>query len=259
MAENTATLAETVDPDSVALSNTNTVTVTLAEYGNAALVTRRLNLFSLSDVDPAVSNIIAYNMAGSVDTVVQNVLRTGTNVIRESAGALSTTAAITTLTGTDTLKSRDIRYAVAKLRANNAVPRAEGLYWATVHPEVSLDLRTESGAASWREAHVYAAPGLIWPALIGQYEGCYFVESPRAYQAVDGGTGGNTVRVFRTYVAGQQALAEAVAEEFHTVIGPVTDKLMRFRPIGWYGVAGWNIYRQAALWRIETTSSINNS
>jgi hypothetical protein len=54
-------------------------------------------------------------------------------------------------------------------------------------------------------------------------------------------------------------LAEAVAEEPHVVIGPVTDKLMRFRPIGWYGVLGFARYREAALFRIESTSSINNA
>jgi hypothetical protein len=63
-------------------------------------------------------------------------------------------------------------------------------------------------------------------------------------------------RVFRTIVCGKQALAEAVAQEPGVVIGPVTDKLMRFRPIGWYGVLGWSRYREEALYRIETGSSI---
>lgn len=81
-----------------------------------------------------------------------------------------------------------------------------------------------------------------------------FVESPRLYQATDGAS---STRVFRTILAGQQALAEAVAEEPHVIIGPVVDKLMRFRPIGWYGVLGWKRYREAALYRIESTSSIN--
>ncbi len=84
-----------------------------------------------------------------------------------------------------------------------------------------------------------------------------FVESPRLYNATDGASG--TTRVFRTLIAGKQALAEAVAEEPHVVIGPVTDKLMRFRPIGWYGVLGFARYREAALYRIESTSSINNA
>ena len=64
-------------------------------------------------------------------------------------------------------------------------------------------------------------------------------------------------KVFNTYFAGQQALAEAVAEEFHVVIGPVVDKLMRHRPLGWYGVAGWSIYRDEALYRVESSSSID--
>jgi hypothetical protein len=63
-------------------------------------------------------------------------------------------------------------------------------------------------------------------------------------------------RVFDTLLCGQQAIAEAVAEEPHIVIGNVTDKLMRFRPMGWYGVLGFARYREEALYRIETGSSI---
>ncbi|MFD8339288.1 hypothetical protein ACFV42_42700 [Streptomyces solisilvae] len=44
-------------------------------------------------------------------------------------------------------------------------------------------------------------------------------------------TGDNTVRQFRTYFAGQQALAEAMADEFHIMAGPIVDKLARFRPL----------------------------
>jgi hypothetical protein len=63
-------------------------------------------------------------------------------------------------------------------------------------------------------------------------------------------------RVFDTIVAGSQAMAEAVAEEPHVVIGNVTDKLMRFRPMGWYGVLGFSVYRDEALYRITSGSSI---
>jgi hypothetical protein len=51
-------------------------------------------------------------------------------------------------------------------------------------------------------------------------------------------------------------MAEAVAEEPHVVIGPVVDKLMRHRPMGWYGVLGFARYREEALYRIESGSSI---
>jgi N4-gp56 family major capsid protein len=274
LAQATTALTEDVDPDAVAIGNPNTVTLTLNEYGNAVLRTRKLNLFTLSDVDPAIANIVAYNMGDSVDTLVQNVLRhssatdTGTtngNVIRKLNGTVSYTPsgsappASTAMVSTDTMSSNMIRLAVAKLRTNKAFPKKGSLYWTSIHPEVSLDLRQETGSAAWRDPHVYSAPGSIWAGEIGQYEGAFFIESPRCYNTDDAGSGGNTVKRFRTYMAGQQALAEAVAEDFHVIVGPVTDKLMRARPIGWYGVAGWAIYREEALVRIECTSSIDNS
>lgn len=274
LAQSTTALTETSSPDFTALSNTTTVSLTLNEYGAAVARTRLLNLFSLSDVDPAIANIVAYNLADSVDTLVQNVLRhsaatdTGTtngNVIRKGATAAVGVytasgvgpAASTSMTNASTIASGDIRLAVAKLRTNKVMPKKDSLYWAGIHPEVSHDLRSTTSAAEWRDPHNYSAPGPIWAGEIGQYEGAYFVESPRCYNAVDAGSGGNTVRRFRTYFAGQQALAEAVAEDFHVVIGPVTDNLMRYRPIGWYGVAGWAVYREEALVRLETTSSID--
>ena len=323
LTQQTATLTETVDPDAVALATPTYTTITLAEYGNAVLVTRALELYSLADVDPAVANIIAFNMADSIDTVAQTTLATGTNVLR-AGGRTSAT----TITSSDTFTSALARKSVAKLRTNKAIPRKGNLYAAYIHPEVAHDLRAETGVGSWRQPHEYQANGEIWAGEIGTYEGAFYVESPRMFNdkkgadqttssttttaaaasgattlsltsvsgiqvgdrlsatglatsgvqvtainalvvTVDtpvlsaGVTSGATVtitpetRVFNTYFAGQQALAEAVAEEFHVVIGPVVDKLMRHRPLGWYGVAGWNIYRDEALYRVESTSSID--
>jgi len=254
----TSTLTESIDPDAVAIGNPSTVSVTLAEYGNAVLRTRLLNLFSFSDIDPAIANIVAFNMVDSIDAVVLNVLIGGTNVIREQGGSMVLSAGANgSIVSTDVIQSRDVRAAVTKLRTNKAMPRKAGMYWGAIHPEVSYDLRSETGTiAGWRAPHVYSAPGSIWAGEIGAYEGAYFVETPRAYNDT---TGSSSTRVFYTLFAGQQALAEACAEDFHVVIGPVVDKLMRARPIGWYGVAGWSIYRQAALYQVRTTSSIHTT
>lgn len=266
LAQATSPLTENVDPDSVALGNPTTTTITLNEYGNPVLRTRKLYLYSLTDVDPAIANIVAYNMADSVDTLVQTVLRAGTNVIQRKAGVVTyvttgtlTTPVGTTMTATDSWTSAMSRLAVAKLRTNKAVPRKGSLYWCAMHPEVSYDLRSETGAAAWRDPHNYSAAGNIWAGEIGSYEGAYYIESPRCYNAVDAGAGDNTVRRFRTYFAGQQALAEAVADEFHIVAGPIVDKLARFRPLGWLGVAGWARYREEALVRGESTSTIDSA
>ena len=317
----TSTLTETTDPDAVALATPTYTTITLAEYGNAVLVTRALELFSLADVDPAVANIIAFNMADSIDDVAQTVLRGGDNVLR--GGSAGSTAA---LASSDVFTSALARKATAKLRANKAIPRKGSLYWAGIHPEVSHDLRAETGVGSWRQPHEYQSNDAIWAGEIGTYEGAFYVESPRLYNDTVGAakststtttsassavgattltvtsssgilvgdlvagtnipTGANVTaisgttvtidqaiatqvtsgtsvtfthetRVFNTYFAGQQALAEAVAEEPHVVIGPVVDKLMRHRPLGWYGVLGFARYREEALYRVETSSSIN--
>ena len=244
------TLTENDDVDAVSMSTPTTVTITLAEYGNSVLVTRALELFSLADVDPAIANIIAFNLADSIDGVAMTTLRGGSNVIYSGSTATSTA----TITAAATISSANIRRAVAKLRANKAVARKGSLYWAGIHPEVSHDLRAETGSAGWLLPNQYgSAQDRIWAGEIGQYEGAYFVESPRLYNATDGAS---SARNYRTIIAGQQALAEAVAEEPHVVIGPVVDRLMRHRPMGWYGVLGFARYREEALFRIESGSSI---
>ena len=54
-----------------------------------------------------------------------------------------------------------------------------------------------------------------------------------------------------------KALAEALVQDTSVVIGPEIDALRRFRTIGWYTFAGWNRLREAALFRIETATTIN--
>lgn len=257
LADATGTLTEGVDVSAVAIPATTNVTVTLNEYGNAVVSTRKLRLLSLSDVDPAIADMVAFNMASSVDTLVQTVLRGTTNVAAIQGGNLVLgTGAAGSVTGTDDITSALVRGVVAKLRANSVIPVKGLLFPCYMHPEVSHDLRKETGAAAWRDPHNYSAPDAIWAGEIGEYEGAFFIESPRCYNTTDGTT---ATRVFRTYFTGRQALAEAVAEEFHLIVGPITDHLMRNRPVGWYGVAGWSLYRSVAAWVGLTTSSIHNT
>lgn len=257
LATATGTLNEVIDPDAVAVPATTNVTVTLNEYGNAALVTRKLRMFSLSDVDPGIADVISFNMRDSLDTVVRDVVRQGTQVIREVGGALKPLGAAgsttNVVTATDTFKSRDVRASVAALRGKSVMPRMGDYFVGYMHPDVAYDLRSETTNADWRSAHNLAGSSQIWGGTVGEYEGVVWVETPRSYFATDGAT---AAKVHRTMIFGKQALAEAVAEEPHVVFGPITDKLGRFRPIGWYGVLGWSIYRDQAMVRVETSSSL---
>lgn len=264
-------LNELVDPDAVAAGNPTTVSVTLNEYGNAILVSNKLDLFSFTDVTAGLVNQVAWNLVDSVDLLVQNVLATGTQTLRRDGttgalgygfGSTPTNPVALTSIGTSgsaassVINSDLARFAVTQLRTNKVHPNKDSYYTAYIHPQVSYDLRRETGAAAWRDPHVYSAAGNIWAAEIGEYEGACYIETPRAQNVQSGaGAGGSQVRVYNTYYTGQQALAEAVAEEFHTVRGPVVDKLTRFQPLGWYGVAGWSLYRPESLIVAQTSSS----
>lgn len=250
----TTPLTETVDITPVEMAAPDTVTVTLYEYGNGVNSTELLRVESFTDLDPAVADIIAYNQRDTIDALVVAKLITGTQHVTSGAGTVETTpVAINTLTASDVFNSKFIRYAVAKLRGASVQPQKGNLYGCAIHPDVSHDLRADTAAGGWRLPHEYQAGDQIWAGEIGAYEGAFFIETPRAYKANDGNT---SATVHRTLFMGKQALAEAVGIEPHTVIGPVVDSLMRFRPVGWKGLLGHSIYRQEALWRVSSGSSI---
>jgi N4-gp56 family major capsid protein len=248
LAQATSTLTETSDVSSIALGNPNQVTVTLNEYGSAVTTTKKLNLTSFNDVDSALADIIAYNSADSIDAVVASVLTGGSNVIY--AGTATTT---NTITSSMTMAVADIREAVTQLRTNKAVPRINDLYAAYLHPRQAADLRAESGTGGFQALTQYVDRTPFVAGAVGVIEGAFVVETPRVPFAANSGS----VNVYKAVIAGREALAEAQGQDISTVIGPEIDALRRFRTIGWYYMGGFARLREAALYRIESASSIN--
>lgn len=256
LAVSTTPLNELTDPDAVALPNPTATTLTPLEYGNVTIATVKVGATSFADVDPYQVDAITYNMRDTLDSLVQGVISGGTNVRYANSKT-----ATNTITSQDTIKSQDVRYIVSKLRGNAAQGRRGDLYWCGIHPDVSCDLRSETGAAAWRDSHMYAAPGAFWPGELGVYEGAFFVESARMKIAVGAGADGTDAgagadQVYSTIFAGKEALAEGVVIEPEVRMGVVPDKLNRFNPLGWYGYLGWTIFRQKALYRLESGSTL---
>jgi len=258
LAAATTPLNEVTVSTGVTANNTSQVTVTLAEYGNYTVVTKKLQAFALdASLDSNLANIIAQNQLDSVDALVEAVMAGSTNVITEEAGSLVAPGAVgqnvNDITASDLLKSKHIRYAVAKKRANSVVPVKGELFGCYIHPDVAHDLRAESGSTGWRIPHEYQSNDAIWAAEVGTYEGAFFVENPRCGTATNTGT----VKVYRTYLFGQEAIAEAVSDEFHVVMdGVIADPLNRKTTMGWYGIAGWSLFRPKSLTVVKTASSI---
>lgn len=250
LAVSSAELTELVDPDAVAVPQTTTLNVAFREFGRVVFRSHKLDLTSLTQVDPIIVDLLARDQAVSLDNEIGTILYAGTNVLYGGTG----NAATADVAAGDNITADNVRVVRTLLRNRAASPRRGELFWCGIHPNVAHDLRAATGAGSWREDHRYAAPDTFWPGELGIYEGHYFIESARMKVAADGTTGAN---VFRTIFAGKQALAEVVWEEPRTVIADIpVDKLQRHRPFGWRGALNWAIYRQENMQRLETTATL---
>ena len=258
-------LSETTDVTPVALSDSQ-VSVTMKEYGNAVVTTAKLRATSFINVDPVAANAVGYNAGISIDTVCRDVLQAGTNVVYATGGATDPTSR-TTVNSDDTLSANDVRRVVAQLRGAN-VPTIGGSYVGFIHPDVSYDFRSATDAAAWRTPANYVNPEGIYNGEIGMFEGVRFMESARAPLFANasnnsGSTG--TIDVYGTLIMGRQALAKAVAnaagygDQPTMVYGEVVDVLKRFQPVGWKHFVGYGVFRQEALRRIESASSIGTN
>lgn len=243
----TAALSETVDVDAVGLSD-SLVTVTPTEHGNSVLVTIKVrkNSFSLG-FDAEVADIVAFNMLDSVETLAEIALSAGGTEVIVDGG---TEAA---LTAGDVLTMAKVREQVAKLRGAKVRPSSGSNYDVILHPDVSYDIMADTASGAWQDLKHTDASKLRL-GQVGQFAGANFIENTRAKLNTDGGA--SAVDTYTTYVLGAEAFGKADPIPVHIQPGPVTDRLMRFMPLGWYGYFGYKTIRSAALRRVISASSI---
>ena len=262
LAAATTPLGEAEDVTPVSMSDSQ-VTVTLEEYGNATVTTAKLRASSFMPVDPVAAQAVGYNAGLSIDTIARDVLQAGTNVFYASGGA-DTASARVDMDVDDVLTIADVRKAVAQLRSAN-VPTINGTYVGFIHPDVQFDLLSATDAAGWRDAYKYTDATPLINGEIGQIDGVRFIASPRAplfANAYNGSGAPGTGDSYGTLIMGRQALAKGISlggeygAQPSIVYGTVTDLLKRFRPVGWKHFVGYSVFRQEALRRIESASSI---
>jgi N4-gp56 family major capsid protein len=250
----TAPIDESVDIDAVELSSAQ-VTLTLAEYANGVNTSFRVRATSFVSIDSIVANAVGFNAGISLDTLARNVMEAGTNV--RYAGAATTRG---TVASTHVLTAANVRRARVDL-VNANVADFNGYYASVISADVAYDLRGETGAAAWRDPHTYSQPSEIWSGEIGVFEGFRFMESPRAPMFANTGVG-STVDVYRTLFFGRQAMAKAYSTWEGrgalpiVIIGPVIDRLERFRPVSWHWFGAYGLFRQESLRSVESASSI---
>jgi N4-gp56 family major capsid protein len=256
-------LNESTDLTPVAMSDSQ-VSVALAEYGNVTVTTAKLRGEAFVEIDPIQANVVGYNAAVSIDEVAKLIAQAGTTVDYAVGTAVAAaTVSRASITPLNTFGATNVRLEKARLRRAN-VPTFGGAYVAYIHPDVSYDLQGQTGTNTWTDPHTYSQPNEIWQGEIGQFQGVRFIETPRAPWFGNAGSSPTTTSVYGTLFMGRQALCKAHSivdgngDNPHIVPGPVTDSLRRFLPLGWYHLVGYGVFRQAALRRVESSSSIDD-
>ena len=157
-----------------------TVTAEVSQYGDYITQSDVLELTALDNVILEASKLLGRQGGATLDTVVRNVLQSGTNVTYcPKVAADGTETDVTSRAGLDNtcqLTVKVVQQVVAKLRAQNA-PTIKGKYVAIIHPFAAYDLMRDP---EWIDAHKYAQPENLFEGEIGEIAGVRFVQTTEA-------------------------------------------------------------------------------
>ena len=171
-------LTEGVTPDGKSLSVT-TVSATVKQYGDYITQTDMLELTALDNTILESAKLLGRQAGITLDTVVRNVLQSGTNVTycpKVENGVETEITSREDLTENCQLTVDVVMQVVAKLRAQNA-PTINGKYVAIIHPYAAYDLMRDP---EWVSAHKYADPQKLFEGEIGELAGVRFVQTTEA-------------------------------------------------------------------------------
>ena len=246
-------LTEGVTPDGKGLTVT-TITATVNQYGDFITQSDVLELTALDNTILEATKLLGRQAGLTLDTIVRNVLQSGTNVTYcpkvASGGAETAVTSREALDNTCQLTVKVIQQVVAKLRAQNA-PTIGGKYVAIIHPYVAYDLMRDP---EWQEAHKYAKPENMYEGEIGEIAGVRFVQTTEAKVYENG--------VFGTLFMGEGAygVTEITGGGLQTIVkqkgsAGTADPLDQRSSVGWKAIKTAELLIPNYLVRVESKSA----
>ena len=252
LAKATTPLTEGVTPDGKSLA-VSTITATVNQYGDYITQSDVLELTSLDNTILEATKLLGRQAGLTLDTVVRDVLQSGTNVTYCPKVSGGNETAVTTRAGLDAtsqLTVKVIQQVVAKLRGQNA-PTIGGKYVAIIHPYVAYDLMRDP---EWIDAHKYANPTNLYEGEIGEIAGVRFVQTTEA-KIYDGG-------VFGTLIFGEGAygVTEITGGGLQTIVkqkgsAGTADPLDQRSSVGWKAIKTAELLIPNYLVRVESKSA----
>lgn len=154
------------------------------QYGKVLKISDLAQLDSPHDLIAIASERLARAATESMDTIIRDVIKQGTNV-RYAAGRASRA----TVASTDKLTGLEIKQTVARMKAANIPTFADGFYRAIISPAVEFDLLTDTTDNGFLQATKYTKSLDLLNGEIGTYAGVRFLVTPNA-ATFTGGVGG---------------------------------------------------------------------
>ena len=242
-------ITEGVTPDGKSLE-VSTITAEVAQYGDYITQSDVLELTSLDNTILEATKLLGRQAGVTLDTVVRDILHSGTNVTYCSK---ADGTAVTTRAGLDDtcqLTVKMVQKVVAKLRAQNA-PTIGGKYVAIIHPYVAYDLMRDP---EWIDAHKYCKPENLYEGEIGEIAGVRFVQTTEA-KIYEGG-------VFGSLFIGEGAygVTEITGGGLQTIVkqkgsAGTADPLDQRSSVGWKAIKTAELLIPQYLVRVESKSA----
>lgn len=231
----------------------STITAEISQYGDFITQSDMLELTSLDNTILEATKLLGRQAGATLDTVVRNVLHSGTNVTYcpKVVDGVETEVTSRSNLGKDCQLTVDvIQQVVAKLRAQNT-PTIDGKYIAIIHPYVAYDLMRDP---EWISAHKYADPSKLYEGEIGELAGVRFVQTTEA-KIYEGG-------IFGTLFFGEGAygVTELAGGGLETIVkqkgsAGSADPLDQRSSVGWKAAKTAKILIQAYMVRVESYSN----
>lgn len=258
LAKATTPITEGVTPAGKDLTVTS-LTATVNQYGDYIVQSDVLELTALDNTILEATKLLGKQAGATLDTVVRDVLQSGTNVTYCPKIISGTETAVTSraeLDATAKLTVDVVQQVVAKLRAQNT-PTIGGKYVAIIHPYVAYDLMRDP---EWIDAHKYSNPTNLYEGEIGEIAGVRFVQTTEA-KIYTGSGCPSGLAVFASLFMGENAygVTEITGGGLQTIVkqkgsAGTGDPLDQRSSVGWKAIKTAEILVQNYLVRVESCS-----
>jgi N4-gp56 family major capsid protein len=230
----TSTLTEGTDPTPSGLS-ASLISATINQYGNFEQLTDLVELTSIDGTVKEVMDVLAYEAALTIDTVIRDAL-VAAGTLMYATAAYSNSAGFTptrnSINADDVITVADVRRAVRQLQRFDAKPLKDGKFVAVAHPDVIFDLQ---GDSTWVNAHTYTEKGIdnIYNGEAGEIYGTKWLSTSNAPILTNSGSAGT--EVYQTFIMGKDFFGVSDLQNLETYVDSPSPRsaLRLYSDIGW--------------------------